>query len=87
MLGLHFLGPVQEAQLVGWFLPWLYLALAGFTLWLWQLVQTRTGEVPQKITTILIGVCSSSRFCSPQYFKEDSDTLAPTPGSPGAYPR
>ena len=52
MLGLHFLGPVREARLIGWFFPWLYLGLAGFTLWLGQRVQASNwGSAPKKLAT------------------------------------
>ena len=71
MLGLHFLGPVREARLIGWFFPWLYLALAGFTLWLWQLLQERPwGPAGKKTATILIGIFFLFPVLYPQYFKE-----------------
>jgi hypothetical protein len=71
VLGLHFLGPVREARLVGWFFPWLYLGLAGFTLWLWQLIQASTWEsARKKSATLLIGGLFLFHILYPQYFKE-----------------
>ncbi len=71
VLGLHFLGPVREARLIGWFFPWLYVGLAGFTLWLVRLVQARTwGNATKKIVTALIGGLFLFHILYPQYFKE-----------------
>ncbi len=71
VLGLHFLGPVREARLIGWFFPWLYMGLAGFTLWLCRFVQTRTwGNAAKKIATALIGGVFFFHILYPQYFKE-----------------
>jgi hypothetical protein len=71
VLGLHFLGPVREARLVGWFFPWLYLGLAGFTLWLWQLIQASTWEsARKKSATLLLGGLFLFHILYPQYFKE-----------------
>ena len=71
VLGLHFLGPVREARLVGWFFPWLYAGLAGFTLWLWQFVKARTWKNSTKtIITALIGGLFIFHILYPQYFKE-----------------
>jgi hypothetical protein len=71
VLGLHFLGPVREARLIGWFFPWLYLALAGFTLWLWRFVQARSWRhAAKKSTLVLIGGLFLFHLLYPQYFKE-----------------
>jgi hypothetical protein len=71
VLGLHFLGPVREARLIGWFFPWLYLGLAGFTLWLWRFVQARPwGQAAKKSATALIGGLFLFHILYPQYFKE-----------------
>jgi hypothetical protein len=71
VLGLHFLGPVREARLVGWFFPWLYLGLAGFTLWLWHLVESRPWRSSiKKGLTALIGGLFIFHLLYPQYFKE-----------------
>lgn len=71
VLGLHFLGPVREARLIAWFFPWLYLGLAGFTLWLWR--QVRAKDWPplrQNLLTVLIGGLFCWHLLWPQYFKE-----------------
>jgi hypothetical protein len=71
VLGLHFLGPVREARLIGWFFPWLYVGLAGFTLWLVRLVQARTWRNARKqIVIALIGGLFLFHLLYPQYFKE-----------------
>lgn len=72
MLGLHFLGPVREARLVGWFFPWLYLSLGGLVLWLWQWVQSHSllGRAGKKSAAILIGAMFFFHLLYPQYFKE-----------------
>ncbi len=71
VLGLHFLGPVREARLVGWFFPWLYLGLAGFALWLWHFIEARTWRNSTKVLlTALIGGLFIFHLLYPQYFKE-----------------
>ncbi|MGQ9921559.1 MAG: glycosyltransferase family 39 protein [Desulfobacca sp.] len=71
VLGLHFLGPVREARLIAWFFPWLYLALAGLTLWLWRLVRARDWS-PQyrNLLTVLIAGLFCWHLLFPQYFRE-----------------
>jgi hypothetical protein len=71
MLGLHFFGPVREARLIGWFFPWLYLTLGGFTLWLWQRIQASTwGSAGKKSASLFIGGLFLFHLLYPQYFKE-----------------
>jgi hypothetical protein len=71
ILGLHFLGPVREARHIGWFFPWLYLGLAGFTFWLWGVVQNRPWPNAARKTAIaLIGGLFLFHLLYPQYFKE-----------------
>ncbi len=71
VLGLHCLGPVREARLIGWFFPWLYLALAVLWLWLWQ--RLRRSDQPagtKKLGAALLVALLSFHFLYPQYFKE-----------------
>ena len=71
VLGLHFFGPVREARHIGWFFPWLYLGLAGFTLWLREFFQARNwGDAPKKTATALIGGLFLFHILYPQYFRE-----------------
>lgn len=71
VLGLHFLGPVREARLIAWFFPWLYLGLAGFTLWLWRWVRSRNWSPwGRKLISAGIAVLFGFHLLFPQYFKE-----------------
>ena len=71
VLGLHFLGPVREARLIGWFFPWLYLALAVLWLWLWnRLPQVAPAVWLKKIGGVLLAALLAWHLCYPQYFKE-----------------
>ncbi len=71
VLGLHFLGPVREARLIAWFFPWLYLALAGFTLWLWRQVQARQWPpLGQNLLLALIAGLFAFHLLWPHYFRE-----------------
>ncbi len=71
ILGLHFLGPVREARLIGWFFPWLYLALAVFFLWLWNLLHQpdRSPRLTRIGSLLLVGLLGF-HLLYPQYFKE-----------------
>jgi hypothetical protein len=71
VLGLHFLGPVREARLVGWFFPWLYIGLAGFTVWLWRFLEARVqGNTTKVLVTALIVSLFIFHILYPQYFRE-----------------
>ncbi len=71
VLGLHFLGPVREARLIAWFFPWLYLALAGFTLWLWRKIWARDwSPLVKNLLTALLGGLLCFHLLLPQYFRE-----------------
>ena len=70
VLGLHFLGPVREDRIIGWFFFWLYLGLAGFTLWLWRFLHARTsGKVTPKLATILVAGLFIFHITHPTYFR------------------
>ncbi len=71
ILGLHFLGPVREARLIGWFFPWLYLALAVLVVWLWQRLHAADCRVwLKKAGSALLIFLMGFHLLFPQYFKE-----------------
>lgn len=71
VLGLHFLGPVREARLIGWFFPWLYLALAVLWLWLWQRLQQSDQRVwAKQLGAVLLVALLVFHLLYPQYGKE-----------------
>ena len=82
ILGLHFLGPVREARLIGWFFPWLYLALAVFFLWLWDLAPPtgpRTSSNPDRRHPVGWPPGLSSSL--PPVFQRGSSPLEYPPGA------
>lgn len=71
VLGLHCLGPVREARLIGWFFPWLYLGLAVLWLWLWN--RLRQSNLRPRLTkggAGLLVALLTFHLLHPQYFKE-----------------
>lgn len=71
VLGLHLISQVRDARQIGWFFPWIFLGLAGLTLWFWDLIQSKVTNkfIKNWLSLVLIGL-----FCFhvlyPQYFRE-----------------